>query len=559
MATLSWVLVTEIEGGKKELGRKMTLVTNRASASYTHTITYSWAGRTGTIATNVGDSCTWTPSIANMAPHLPNGTSAVCTFTCYTYENGKLLGSQTSTMTLSIPDSVKPTISSVTVSDSQGYDDIYGGFVSGKSQLNVSVNASGAYGSTITKYTGYAGSRPSGDVTTSARPSFTLPALNYESGNVTLTTSVIDSRGRQVYNRKTITVYPYTFPSLSGTTVERWNTSTNQPDDESSTAKVTVVSNICDVGNKNLNRATITVRYKLSTSSTWTTYATRTNQGISTSFTVYIPNLDENLRYNIDVVCTDSFRSEVHYSNQGVDSASPVIDLKSNGSGIAFLAISENDGVTIGDDVYLSKANDEATEIYKTSQTGTNDLVMSISRSSITVPVRLTGVSSINSNVGFYTSGYLQVSGDSAFNGEAIFSGYTRIPAITVSTVIGGTQLLTGSNAVIPMTSELSNSGVQCFDLMSRGVYCKHSGYVKVSYSIQVYGLAADQNVGANVTKNGVVDEKASWVMPSPNNGVTITASAILMNVNAGDIIRLQARSTGGGGTVNRAILNVSY
>lgn len=559
MATLSWVLVTEIEGGKKELGRKMTLVTNRASTSYTHTINYSWAGRTGTIATNVGDSCTWTPSIANMAPHLPNGTSAVCTFTCYTYENGKLLGSKTSTMTLSIPDSVKPTISSVTVSDSQGYDDIYGGFVSGKSQLNVSVNASGAYGSTITKYTGYAGSRPIGGVTTSASPSFTLPALNYESGNVTLTTSVIDSRGRGAYNYKTITVYPYTFPSLSGTTVERWNTSTNQPDDESSTVKVTVVSNICDVGNKNLNRATIDVRYKLSTSSTWTTYTTRTNQGISTSFTVYIPNLDENLRYNIDVVCTDSFGSEVGYSNQGVDSASPVIDLKSNGSGIAFLTISENDGVTIGDDVYLSKANDEATEIYKTSQTGTNDLVMSISGSSITVPVRLTGVSSINSNVGFYTSGYLQVSGDSAFDGEAVFSGYTRIPAITVSTVIGGTQMLTGSNAVIPMTSELSNSGVQSFDLMSQGVYCKHSGYVKVSCSFQIYGLASGQNAAINIAKNGIVDERSAWVISSPNGAVTITSSPIVMSVNAGDIIRLQGRSTGGGGTINRAVLNVSY
>lgn len=557
MATPSTVLITS---GVKELGSPITLSTNRASTSYTHTINYSWAGRVGTIATDVGDSVVWTPSIVNMAPHLTNATSAICTLTCYTYEGSKLIGSRTSNFTLSIPASVTPTISSVAVSDVDGYDNKYGGFISGISTLNITINASGKYGSTITNYMSYAGSRPVGDTATGTSSPLTYQLPYQVSGDVTLYSSVTDSRGRSAVFETPITVFSYTNPSLQGTTFERWNTSTNQPDDESSTVRVKVVSTICDVGGKNLNRATVVVKYKLSTSSSWTTYTTRTNLGISSSFDVDIPNLSENNNYDIDVVCTDSFGREVSFNGGGVSTAKPVIDLKSNGNGIGFLTISDEDGISIGSDIYLAKGNGSSTYVYAKNQSGSNTSLAYLGYNSFYVyPL-------IESQTGFKTSGYLNVSGrsdfygDVAFHSSVTFNDYLRVPAMTADTV-AGTFEFTGSNREIGLsqTSYVSNSGVTNFRLYGNAIWCKYAGYVKVSFRIQIYGLAASQNAAVLVYKNGVAVDRTASITCSPNGAVCLVSSPTVIQVNAGDEISLYGRSTNGGGVINNGCITVSY
>ena len=45
------------------LGNSVTITTNRVSNSFTHTITYAIGSESGTIATNVTDTTTWTPPI----------------------------------------------------------------------------------------------------------------------------------------------------------------------------------------------------------------------------------------------------------------------------------------------------------------------------------------------------------------------------------------------------------------------------------------------------------------------------------------------------------------
>lgn len=357
MAVASIALITS---GTKELGSPLTISTNRASSSYTHTITYSWAGRTGTIGTGIGASTTWTPSLVNMAPYLTNRTSATCTLTCTTYEGSTLIGTTTSTFTLSIPASVKPTISSLSITDDKGFLNTYGGFVSGMSIMHVAINASGIYGSTISKYTVKIGSHTSTDTQTG---SWSIPVYSdIPSGSQIVTISAIDSRSRGQYEYKTITIHPYTRPSLDGTTIKRWNTSTNQEDEESSTIRIRVNSVICDVGNKNLNRTTITIKYRLAGGS-WTTYTTRKNQGINASFNVDIPNLSENNTYEFQITSIDSLGGETTFGNNA-SSASPVIDLKSDGNGIGLLAVSEQDGVTLGGDIYFSGTATK-TNVYK--------------------------------------------------------------------------------------------------------------------------------------------------------------------------------------------------
>jgi len=56
------------------IGSAVTINTNRASSSFTHAITYSFGSASGTIATGVGTSYSWTLP-ASLANQIPNTTS----------------------------------------------------------------------------------------------------------------------------------------------------------------------------------------------------------------------------------------------------------------------------------------------------------------------------------------------------------------------------------------------------------------------------------------------------------------------------------------------------
>lgn len=66
------------------IGSTMTITTNRASSSFTHTLTYSIGSYSGTIATGVGASTTWTIP-ATLANAIPNNTSGTLSISCTTY------------------------------------------------------------------------------------------------------------------------------------------------------------------------------------------------------------------------------------------------------------------------------------------------------------------------------------------------------------------------------------------------------------------------------------------------------------------------------------------
>jgi hypothetical protein len=190
----------------RDLGTAITINTNRASTSFTHTLTYSYAGATGTIATGVGASYAWTPPLT-LAGQIPSATSATCTVTCKTYSGATLIGTKTMTMTLRVPTSVVPTISSLTVSDQNAsVVSIVGAFVQNLSVLRATVNAAGVYGSTISA------SSWSMSGTTIASGG-DIPAT--ASGTVALGAATTDSRARTGSWTGNVTVLAYEPPKFN--------------------------------------------------------------------------------------------------------------------------------------------------------------------------------------------------------------------------------------------------------------------------------------------------------------------------------------------------------
>lgn len=97
-----------VSSSSVNLGSAVTISTIRLTTSATHTPTYAFGSVTGTIATNVGASVSWTPGLA-LAAQIPNATSGLCTVTCKTFVGGTETGSSSVTLTMT-----------VTVTDSRG-------------------------------------------------------------------------------------------------------------------------------------------------------------------------------------------------------------------------------------------------------------------------------------------------------------------------------------------------------------------------------------------------------------------------------------------------------
>ena len=68
--------VPTVSSSSVNLGSAVTISTNRLTTSATHTLTYAFGNASGTIATNVGASVSWTPGLA-LAAQIPNATSGL--------------------------------------------------------------------------------------------------------------------------------------------------------------------------------------------------------------------------------------------------------------------------------------------------------------------------------------------------------------------------------------------------------------------------------------------------------------------------------------------------
>lgn len=98
------------------IGSTTTITITRYNSSYTHTLTYSFGGATGTIATKTSNtSVAWTVPTSFYAK-IPNDPSGTCIITCTTYNGNTSLGSSTCTFTATVAKSSnKPTVTGTVV------------------------------------------------------------------------------------------------------------------------------------------------------------------------------------------------------------------------------------------------------------------------------------------------------------------------------------------------------------------------------------------------------------------------------------------------------------
>lgn len=314
------------------MGSASTITITRASSSFTHTLTYAFGSTTGTIATKTtSTSVSWTPALT-LANQIPKAVSGSCTITCDTYSGSTKVGSKTCTLTLTVPSSVKPTITSLTAARVDGdVPSAWAIYVQSKSKATLTINgAAGVYGSTISSY------EISGGGFSSTASSFTTGFLT-TSGTITFTAKVTDSRGR-VSDAKTvsISVVAYSNPTCSSHLSQR-ATSGGTVSDDGTYIKGTVSFSYSSCSSK--NTVTTATYYKKSSASSWTNASKTFSSG--TAFTYGGGAISTESSYDVKYTIKDAFTTVTILDT--VSTAAVLMDFKAGGKGLAIGKVAEKD------------------------------------------------------------------------------------------------------------------------------------------------------------------------------------------------------------------------
>ena len=323
---------SSVSAANATMGSATSISISRASSSFTHTLTYTFGSATGTIVTKTtATSVSWTPPVS-LASQIPKAVTGTCTITCTTYNGSTNIGSKTCTLTLTVPASVKPTITSLTAARVDGdVPSSWGIYVQTKSKAKLTINgASGSYGSTITAY-----SISGGGYTTTAS-SFTTGFLN-SSGTITFSATVTDSRGRtSAAATVSITVQAYAPPTFQSYLSQRC-LSSGTINEDGTYIRGLLTFQFSSCGGKNTVSGSI--KYKRTTVSTWEAVSAAFTSGAAVVFGS--GGISTEYSYDVQYTLTDAFSS---VSIQDIIStAAVVMDFKQGGKGVAVGKVAEKD------------------------------------------------------------------------------------------------------------------------------------------------------------------------------------------------------------------------
>lgn len=297
-----------------------------------------WSTTTSVISPGITTAYTYSDYVVplDVASQIPNATSGTMTATLYTYSDASCstqLGVSSCTFTVSVPDGVKPSISSLSASivNSNSVINGWGVAVSGYTKVRITADASGAYGSTISSF-----SITGGYTYTSTGTSldYTGPEIT-SSGLKSFTVTCKDSRGRVSAAQTTdgITFYAYVAPIIQAFGAER---------SSSDNSKIIVRQQWSYATVNGENGSIGVIQYKQSGSSAWSTYEQVPN-GEAVTLSVSFDTLHS---YNIRLVVLDYIGNQAQ-AECFVSTMDVLLDFRSGGKGLGVGKICETDAMEV--------------------------------------------------------------------------------------------------------------------------------------------------------------------------------------------------------------------
>lgn len=317
------------------LGSSLTLNINRASSSFTHRITYDCGSYHDTIVERTSStSVSWTPPLA-LANTNTTGTSVSVVINLATYNGSTYLGYVSKTISCTIPASVKPSISNITIGSDPSTDlTNYNGYIKNRTKATFNISASIAYSSPIASY-----KIVLNNVTYNSSSSSITSNVLTAAGSLTATITITDKRGRSASTTRTLTVLDYTNPVIQVMQLSRCDEyGVESNDDTASHCKLTY--KFVTTALNNNNSVSYSYAYKKTTDSNYTTVPITFNEYMQEGSVVFAAATDYS--YNVRLIVEDDFKTVTKASN--LSSANTIMNWLANGLGMAIGKVAELSG-----------------------------------------------------------------------------------------------------------------------------------------------------------------------------------------------------------------------
>lgn len=275
-----------------------------------------------------------TTTFSYTIPHswFPSSTSGTISAVLQTYNGTTLVATTSKNITANVPASIVPSVSAFTAAIAA--NGLGGLYVQGKTTAKLTATATAGSGSAIKSYT-YNGPNvtSSGNSTSVTANTITTAAIK-SSGTLTYTVQVQDNRGRTASKTVSITVQPYSTPTISSVSVQRCDSNGNLSD-SGTYARYTVNSSYSTVSGKNTR--TVTVAYSSNNGSSYsdeTTLQAATDTASTKTGTYGGGAFAVANAYILRFTIKDAYGA-IQTITAPLQSASRPINISANGKGVA--------------------------------------------------------------------------------------------------------------------------------------------------------------------------------------------------------------------------------
>ena len=357
LTTIPRATTPSIDKPSLDCGSAIKISGTSASSNFSHKVYVTWNGtktQIGTIA-----SGTTTPSFSYTIPtywekNIPDSTSGIATFTLETISGSTPVGSKTVNATIKVRSGVVPSIGTVSISDTNSICAGIGQYVQSQSKLKFSIATSGNQGSTITSV-----STKFNDQTYSGS-TFTTQAIQ-NSGTLSYTITVTDSRGRTATKSGSITVVAYNPPSLTNVSAKRANSSYAVDESSGTYALLHFKVGFTSLSNKNVT--SFYIQYRASGASSWNKINSwANNYTLEQDYKAGNLFTSTTTTYEIAFGVKDKFMSDYSWQIVTVTPTYALINFGKDGKSLTFFGQDGNNAnrLTVNGDLAINSVKENA-------------------------------------------------------------------------------------------------------------------------------------------------------------------------------------------------------
>ena len=362
LTTIPRATVPSVDKPSLDCGSVIKFTGTSASSNFSHKLYTTWNNEEKLIATIDKGSTAVSYSYTiptSWEKNMPNTTSAIATFILETLNGDTVIGRKSINATVQVRSGIVPTIGNPTIEDTNSISKAMGLYVQSQSCIKFTIPTSGNQGSTITSVSTKFNNQ------TYSGSTFTTQAIQ-DSGTLTYTITVTDSRGRTATKSGSINVVAYNPPSLTNVSAKRANSSYAVDESSGTYALLHFKVGFTSLSNKNVT--SFYIQYRASGATSWTKINSwANNYTLEQDYKAGNLFTSTTITYEIAFGVKDKFMSDYSWQIVTVTPTYTLINFGKDGKSLTFFGQDGNNAnrLTVNGDLAINsvKENTSSTKI----------------------------------------------------------------------------------------------------------------------------------------------------------------------------------------------------